>query len=454
MKNVMLSASLAVALCGCSSFSHTNVALKQEDAPRATKASFTIQQDRGKKEKVLFILSLSGGGSRAAYFSAATMLALEKVFEHEDINLLDEVDIISSVSGGSLPAAYYAVSVDKKDNEAGIFFDRQWNDDTVKELMSRNYKLRWIGNWFWPVNIVKYWFTSFDRTDIMAQTLADNMFNRKINSNDVFDNDLKFKEIKEDRPNIVINATDGTKKTASVSTLKELPEPFTFTDEDFKKWVNSDIGEYDISRAVMASASFPAAFNNMTLRNFNKDALDKYIHVFDGGSIDNLGLESVKKIIDKNVVKSPSNYYNKIIVVLIDSYAENTGISSSRYDGRDMFSYIADLNFLDSVDILLSVNHKKVIKDFIDTNTKEFYYNNHYNFIFYRIALSEVKDKRLLEKVSSIPTDFSIDSSSIKNIDKAVEMIITPENTCLNKIKDLLMNPAAAHKDMNCKNEK
>lgn len=443
-----MSLSLTVFLCGCSSFSHTNVALKDQDAPTATKASILIQKDRGKKEKILFILSLSGGGSRAAYFSAATMLALEKVFEHDNLNLLEEVDIISSVSGGSLPAAYYAISVDAADDEAGYFSTRKWDEHTVKELMSKNYKLRWIGNWFWPTNIAKYWFTAFDRTDIMAQTLADNMFDRKVNGKNILSNDLKFKDIKQDRPNIVINATDGTNKTGSVFESNDIPTPFTFTDEDFKTWVNSDIEEYDISRAVMASASFPAAFNSMTLKNFNKDTVDQYFHVFDGGNIDNLGLASVKRIINKNIAQSPENYYSKIIVVLVDSYTENMGISSSRYDGRDMLSYIADLNFIDSFNSLLSINRLRVIKDFNDYMKS--FHGDTYDYVFYHLDFSEIQDENLRKKVNSIPTDFSINSASAKAIDKAVEMIITPENKCLKKIRNLILNQGTPHSNGQC----
>src|SRR2546430_13672047 len=36
-------------------------------------------------------------------------------------------------------------------------------------LFRSNYIARWIGNWFWPLNIAKFWLTAFDRTDIMAQ---------------------------------------------------------------------------------------------------------------------------------------------------------------------------------------------------------------------------------------------------------------------------------------------
>jgi NTE family protein len=69
--------------------------------------------------------------------------------------------------------------------------------------------------------------------------------------------------------------------------------------EDFEE-IDSDINEYEISRAVMATASFPAVFNFMTLHNFKESNKNRYVHVFDGGNSDNLGLKSVIRIIDIN----------------------------------------------------------------------------------------------------------------------------------------------------------
>ncbi|MCP3900080.1 MAG: patatin-like phospholipase family protein, partial [Desulfobacteraceae bacterium] len=262
---------------GCSAFSHTNKMLQQEVVQ--TKATFKIAQDRGEtQQKVLVILSLSGGGSRAAYWSASIMLAMQDVFE--EVDLLKEVDIISAVSGGSLPAAYYVTSKDPNDNSNKIRFDREWNSEIVKRLMIKNYKYRWLGNWFRPENILKFWFTAYDRSDIMAQTLTNNLFDSKI-----FGLDFKFKdiEVNTNRPYIVLNATNGTTGATS--------RKFTFTHDDFIK-INSNINEYQVGRAVMASACFPAVFNYMTLRDFAKRDSKKYIHVFDGGVFDNLGLKS------------------------------------------------------------------------------------------------------------------------------------------------------------------
>ena len=56
-------------------------------------------------------LTLSGGGARAAVFSAAT------IFELADLGLMEEVDVISGASGGALTAGYYALTCDNPDRD-------------------------------------------------------------------------------------------------------------------------------------------------------------------------------------------------------------------------------------------------------------------------------------------------------------------------------------------------
>ena len=61
---------------------------------------------------VLVVLTLSGGGTRAASLAYGTMEALRDVklrIGGRTRTLLDEVDIIKAVSGGSVVAAYYAL---------------------------------------------------------------------------------------------------------------------------------------------------------------------------------------------------------------------------------------------------------------------------------------------------------------------------------------------------------
>ncbi|MEE9354974.1 MAG: patatin-like phospholipase family protein [Methylococcaceae bacterium] len=412
----------SIAVTGCSMFSYTNNPINRTNS-QVAKASIEIVEPRGKFKDTLVILSLSGGGSRAAYWSAATMLALEKVFAEEGINLLQEVDAISAVSGGTLPAAYYAISTEPDDPPETAPSNRIWDEPTVKELMTRNYVLKWVGNWFWPTNMAKFWFTDYDRSDIMAQTLADNLFDKRI-----IGEDLTFGEMNFHRPNIILNATNGTSDKSEDKAQYKFGSPFTFTAEDFKQ-IESDINDYSISRAVMASAAFPAAFNYMTLKDFSERDQDKYIHVFDGGNFDNLGLHSVQRVIDTSKDK-----FKKIIVILVDSYTDSPGIDSAEADARGFFDYAVDLNFLDSLNSLLEVSRKRVL-DIFKNNIKEL---DEISTLFYHLQFADIEDKPLRKALNMIKTDFKISPENSQYIDQAVARLIVKENPCLQAIKTIL----------------
>src|SRR2546425_7415806 len=73
-----------------------------KDATPATAASWAIGEEETKDGRFIG-LALSGGGSRSANFSAAVMLELQR------LGILEQVDVISAVSGGALTAAYYGL---------------------------------------------------------------------------------------------------------------------------------------------------------------------------------------------------------------------------------------------------------------------------------------------------------------------------------------------------------
>lgn len=420
---------LFLTMTACSSWtntgllSHTNVQ-KSPNSTVNSKASFLVKPDRGDPD-TLMILAFSGGGSRAAYWSASVMLSLAQVFPDHD--LLEEVDVISAVSGGALPAAYYAISTDPGVESK---HDRIWNETIVKQLMTQDYIARWIGNWFWPGNIARYWFTAFDRTDIMAQTLADNLYDVHMSGTDLMKGrDLLIGEINPERPYLILNSTNATAEN------NQFGELFTFTTEDFDR-IGSDINDYSIARAVMASASFPGAFNSMTLRDYTKiDGAPRYIHVFDGGNVDNLGLMSVQRILNTLYVNQVN--YKKLIVILVDAYTEAGGIHETRADPRSTLDFFVDSNFIDATDSLLAANRNNKISRFIETFKLVKPLSQS---IFYHLKFSDVKDEELRKKLNRIKTSFNIETEDQTAIDRAIDRLLTPQNTCLIRIKKLLEN--------------
>ena len=105
-------------LAGCSGLAERS----PENPPVAhIEASKTVSglQTRGSGE-ILLVLTFSGGGSRAAALAYGVLEALKDTALVQSTNkqtLLDEVDMISAVSGGSVTAAYF-----------GLFGDRLFTD--------------------------------------------------------------------------------------------------------------------------------------------------------------------------------------------------------------------------------------------------------------------------------------------------------------------------------------
>lgn len=466
---------------GCavtSHFAYTNTKLTTTP-PTSSQASFEIREGRAKQHgNVLVLLALSGGGSRAAYFSARTMFALERVPgpQGSTVNVLREVDMISSVSGGSLMAAYYVSSVDP-DDPSKPEGRRIWDERTVTELMGRNYIARWIGNWFWPVNVAKFWFTAYDRTDIMAQTFADNFFDSTKTGID-----LHIRDLNPSRPNLVLNATIGSRSYGDdePSTAKIFGTVFTFTSEDFAAKLDSDIADYEIARAVMASATFPAAFNYMTLGDLHQpprcpeDGKVCYVHVFDGGNSDNLGLISIKRVLLSNHGRMIRNY-DRIVVILVDAYRRSLGADPSSANPRTALSYVVDTNFLDATDSLLEANRLRIIEEFFARNIaalereKDCWRENlpehacvarwepgeqieverqlREKMFFFQIGFDAVPDDKagVREKLHSIPTTFAFAEGEMEAIEVGVASIFGDPNgrayPCVQRLGEILTSP-------------
>jgi hypothetical protein len=538
----------AALLAGCTTLSHTNKRLDPDGPPHTTPLRATLSVDglRGNK-KVLMFLALSGGGSRAAYLSTATMLRLQTVFP--EVDLLGEVDAMSAVSGGSLAAAYYALSRDEvlrnpdgaralaplalpPDGIAKLEVDAQrgeirckepldgaeiarvaqqvaprirfveavaalcnqgtvkglrvWDETTVRDQISRDFLRRWIGNWFWPSNIARYWFTAYDRSDIMAQTLADNLFDSP-----VIGRDLEFGDLNPTRPYLILNATNATEQSSDgAGTLDEYPfgGVFTFTEQDFTTRLNSDIRSYSVARAVMASSAFPLVFPSMTMRDFRgkepqvdcsydtddddpvgdaaraaeKNCLS-YLHVFDGGNSDNLGLKSIKRVLFRMALDGSLQQYSRVVVLLVDAFAKPGGTPRTDADPRTLLGLLLDTNLVDAVDSLLQTNRANLIAEFQDARLGWSIecsddlrslprnlcdrlgqlgrrLNLADKMVFYHFGFDDVEDFKLKRQLDRIPTSFRISSRDKHLIDQAVSLVINDKNVCLRQIQAVILD--------------
>jgi NTE family protein len=293
MPALLLTLLLLVFISGCT----TAARITNTPVDEAMPINSTAIGNRSKNtDNALFFIAFSGGGTRAAALSYGVLEELRDAtftFDGEKKRLLDEVDSISSVSGGSFTAAYYALYGDR------IF------EDYEEVFLRRNVQKTLIGSLFNPVNWVRMIFTKLNRTELAIDYYDRNIFHHST-----------FADIEaRDGPFVAINATD-----------LGIGQRFTFTQPTFNM-LCSDLGTFSVARAVAASSAVPIAFNPVTLKNYDscqyedpdwiryarENSVDNerlrthvkgfdsyknkekrpYIHLADGGITDNLGVRSL-----------------------------------------------------------------------------------------------------------------------------------------------------------------
>jgi NTE family protein len=250
----------------------------------------------GNSDKLFVVVTFSGGGKRAAAFSYGVLEALRDVQvttpDGERRSLLDEIDLISAVSGGAFTAAYYAIyGHEIFDSYAPRFL----NHDTEKDLWRKV-----LTPASWP-------------------RLADPLVSRTDLEVEYFDRELFGGATVHDMmirsPRVIVTATDLVRA-----------KPFAFTREQLNG-ICVDPNTVPVARAVFASAATPIYFAPLVMRNFaggcgyvppdgispdtasEEDAyrreraerlysfLDSarypYLHLADGAFADNLGARAI-----------------------------------------------------------------------------------------------------------------------------------------------------------------
>lgn len=320
---------------------------QSESSTRVPRASMLAPTAAGQP----FIgLALSGGGSRAANLSWAVMERLHAM------GMLRDLDSISSVSGGSLAGALYALNADRL------------NDREHWRQLAVSLKHDFLGDWIRrlvldPTNWYRMATSDVERTHVMADVFEDALFGRAI-----------FRDLGDlgpGRPRLFLNTTSSTSQLGS--------EGFAFSEEAFKWQLGSRLDSYPISHAVMASGAFPGIFGNITLNVFGERAFDSlsnqmkpiqsFERVYDGGVFDNLGLWTLlerARIAYLESVKTGRPMRGCMLFV-VDAYAPNYQgqLKAFKTDtDHKLLDLFVKTTAWDSIDSLLASHRLKTLQAF------------------------------------------------------------------------------------------
>jgi NTE family protein len=304
--------------------------------PSVDRAAAMKDAPQSDDRSMLLLVSMSGGGARAAAFGYGVLDALRQTqvrWRGRDTSLFDEIDVISGVSGGSIMAAYLAAF----GNDTFPAFEQQF--------LRKNFQDNLISYALKPGNLHDLTSPWFGRSDLLERRL-DELFKGKT-----------FGDLRQrgDRPSLRVSATDLS-----------LGSSFEFTWRQFSL-ICSDLDSVPLAFAVAASSAVPLALSPMTLKNFNgecpqpvdlkstgpndyrvrllRDSQRSYldatarpfIHLVDGGLADNLGLRGLLDSSQadgglRSTVRNMSNTkIQKLVIIAINAERD----PSDRIDSTD-----------------------------------------------------------------------------------------------------------------------
>ena len=229
-----LAAAATALLASCASLDDAPINTATETGGATAAAHFPDDGDG----ETLIGLAFSGGGTRAAAFSYGVLTA----FAETGLSgpgggpaLVDRIDFVSGVSGGSVTAAYFGLK------------GRAALDDFREKFLLRNAEEDLHDNPLNPATLMRVYAGGANDRSNLPQWLDRNLFHGATYA----------RLLEKKRPTVWLNASDIANHA-----------PFVFTPDTFHAFC-SDLGDLPISEAVAASAAVPVIFAPVTLQTFS-----------------------------------------------------------------------------------------------------------------------------------------------------------------------------------------
>ena len=393
-----------------------------------TTQGYRLEQSIAQQNDDVFVVLLfSGGGTRAAALGYGVLeeLAKQPVYiEGREKPLLDSVDLVYGVSGGSVLATYY--SLHGRDTIPA--FEQHFLKQNFQKLVSRQV--------FSLANLPRLTSPEFGRGDLLQEQFEATLFGH-----------ATFGDLASRRkgPFAVVSATDMS-----------IGRRFDFTQEFFDVMCLT-LSDVRLARAVAASSAVPVVFSPITINNnggncgytlppqlqmtglesqkqqnatyqefkdrFNKYSDSKtrpYIHLIDGGLTDNLGMRSLLDMTEMypdKVLEQQIRSRNLRHIVVISVNAQNQ--ISSNMDKtatvpgfRDVVTAIVNI----PIDQYTQESQRR-FRAFVDKRNEASRQNGDgISFSFVSLNLKDLPPSALRDKVLNIPTSFYLPPEDVDNL--------------------------------------
>jgi len=406
------------------------------------------------QNETLGVLTFSGGGTRAAAFSYGVLEVLRRTEvtlpDGRQGHLIDGIDVITGVSGGSFTALAY-----------GLYGDKLF-DTYEQDFLKRNVQGELIGSVLNPGNWGALWSPTWGRSEQAAKLYDQILFHGATYA------DLD----RGNGPLIVVQATD-------ISTGSRVGFVQNFFD-----YICSDLNPVPLSRAAAASSAVPMALSPVTLSNYGgtcnydgpswlrsitdprnparpaarairrvqeldsyHDSKRPYIHLVDGGLADNLGMRAVLEALEemealRSIGKpTPLDHIKRIVVITVNSLSspatnwdesesspgdialliKSTGVPIDRYSyesTEQLRDIIARWNLLRSIknSPAFSASKDPALAQSITVPDIQLYAID--------VSFPELKDKAEFEYLNNLPTSFVLPPEAVDRLRAAAGKIL------------------------------
>jgi predicted acylesterase/phospholipase RssA len=296
-------------------------------------------------------LAISGGGTRSAVFAAGIMEQLAHLENpaRPGTSVMEDVDAISAVSGGSLAAAYYTLYKPanlRNPEETSAFFQRFKSHMTV-DIADRS----WVHYLSHPWEATMKYYTRYRFVQTLANTMDQYLYRGAnfghINEREMcgespaliiqaasLDNGKKFLFTNLNVQNnftVDPRAIHGSPPLEMLSQVAASPIYGAFGFDS----INSDISSFRLASAVAASSAYPILPGQSALINY---CTNGYVHLADGGVNDNFGIDSLIQLQLNRTARS--GHPRHLVILSIDA----TSLLEDRHSG-DPNGYISTIAY-------------------------------------------------------------------------------------------------------------